>query len=116
QAVLESQREDLLVRSPLTGQVLTWNLRQSLESRPVLRGQLLLQVADLTGPWILEAEIPDDRVGHVLEARKKLGRPLAVTFMIATEPGVLYQGNIEKMALATDVRPPEKANVQVTVA
>jgi hypothetical protein len=114
--VLKAQREDLIVRSPLTGHVVTWNVRQSLESRPVQRGQVLMQVADLSGPWVLEAEVPDDRVGHVLEARQRLQRDLPVSFMIATDPGATYHGAVEKVALATDVRPPEKASVLVTVA
>jgi hypothetical protein len=113
--VLKGQREDLIVTSPLTGNVVTWNVRQSLESRPVQRGQVLMQVADLKGPWVLEAEVPDDRVGHVLEAQQRLQRDLPVSFMIATEPGAIYRGTIEKVALSTDVRPPEKANVLVTV-
>jgi multidrug efflux pump subunit AcrA (membrane-fusion protein) len=114
-AVLKEQRDDLLVRSPLTGQVITWNVRQLLEGRPVQRGQVLLQVADLTGPWVLEIEVPDDRIGHVLDAERELKPGLDVSFMLATEPGVSYRGTIEKVALSTDVRPPEKANVLVTV-
>ena len=55
------------MRSPLTGAVVTWNVRQLLEARPVQKGQALMQVADLTGPWVLEIEVPDDRIGHVLE-------------------------------------------------
>jgi hypothetical protein len=114
--VLQAQREDLLVKSPLTGQVITWNVRQALEARPVQRGQVLLQVADLRGPWVLEVEVPDDRVGHVLLAQDQLQRDLPVSFMIATRPGAVYRGVIDKVALATAVRPPEKANVLVTVA
>lgn len=114
--VLKAQREDLIVKSPLTGQVMTWNVRQSLESRPVQRGQALMQVADLNGPWVLEVEVPDDQAGHVLEARQKMKAELPVSYMLATEPGATYHGTIEKVALATDVRPPEKANVQVTIA
>jgi len=114
--VLKAQSEDLVVKSPLTGQVVTWNVRQSLEARPVQRGQVLMQVADLSGPWVLEVEVPDDRVGHVFEARQTLGPELAVSFILATEPGAVYQGAIQRVALATDVRPPDKANVLVTVA
>jgi len=113
--VLKEQRDDLIVHSPLTGQVVTWNVRQLLESRPVQRGQVLMQVADLTGPWVLEIEVPDDRVGHVLAAERELKPDLDVSFMLATEPGVSYHGTIEKVAMSTDVRPPEKANVLVTV-
>ncbi len=113
--VLKAQSDDLVVKSPLTGQVVTWNVRQSLEARPVQRGQVLMQVADLNGPWILEVEVPDDRVGHVFEARESMRPDLSVSFMLATEPGSIYQGAIQKVALATDVRPPDKANVLVTV-
>jgi hypothetical protein len=113
--VLKAQRDELIVRSPLTGQVVTWNVRQSLQSRPVQRGQVLMQVADTLGAWVLEVEVPDDRVGHVLEAQREGRAGLAVSFMLATEPGVIYRGNIEKTALATDVRPSDKANVLMTV-
>ncbi|HLJ11279.1 MAG TPA: HlyD family efflux transporter periplasmic adaptor subunit, partial [Planctomycetaceae bacterium] len=113
--MLNIQRDELVVRSPLDGQVVTWNVRQSLEARPVERGQILMQIADLSGPWVLEVEVADDRMGHVLAAREKFGPNLAVSFMLATEPGIVYQGAIEEVALATDVRPPEKAHVLITV-
>jgi multidrug resistance efflux pump len=114
--ILKAQRDELVVRSPLTGSVITWNVRQLLEARPVQRGQVLMQVADLHGPWTLEVEVPDDQIGHVLAARDRSGPDLDVSFILATEPGTAYQGKIEKVAMSTDVRPPEKANVLVTVA
>ena len=94
---------------------MTWNVRQLLEARPVQKGQVLMQVADLGGPWVLEVEVPDDRIGHVLTARERLRREPDVSFMLATEAGTSYRGTIEKISLATDVRPPDKANVLVTV-
>jgi len=113
--VLQAQRDELVVKSPLAGQVITWNVRQSLEARPVQRGQVLMQVADLAGPWVLEVKVPDERIGHVLAARSALGHDLSVSFMLATDPGAVYRGSVEKIALSTDVRPPEKASVLVTV-
>ena len=50
------------------GTVLTWNVQELLAARPVTRGQVLLTVADLSGPWVLEIRMPDDRIGHVLAA------------------------------------------------
>ena len=64
-------------RSPLDGQALTWNLKQLLEARPVQRGQTLLTVADLDGPWELELHLPDHRAGHVLAAARHCGRTWA---------------------------------------
>jgi multidrug efflux pump subunit AcrA (membrane-fusion protein) len=114
--ILNAQRDELVVRSPLTGSVITWNVRQLLEARPIQKGQILMQVADLRGSWVLEVEVPDDRIGHVLAARDRSRPDLEVSFMLATEPGIAYQGKIEKVAMSTDVRPPEKANVLVTVS
>ena len=74
-----------------------------------------MQVADLKGPWVLEIEVPDERVGYVLDARQDQGPDLDVSFMLATEPGAVYRGTVGKIAMATQVRPPEKANVLVTV-
>ncbi|MBI3861268.1 MAG: HlyD family efflux transporter periplasmic adaptor subunit [Planctomycetia bacterium] len=113
--ILKAQQDDLLVRSPLTGAVVTWNVKQLLEARPVQKGQTLMQVADLSGPWVLEVEVSDDRIGHVLDARRSADRDLGVSFMLATEAGTSYRGTIENISLATDVRPPEQAHVLVTV-
>jgi biotin carboxyl carrier protein len=115
QGILRVQQEELQVKSPIDGQIITWNVRELLESRPVQRGQALLTVADLTGPWVLEIEVPDDKIGHVLAARRDLGADLDVSFMLATTPGTTYKGTIEKVALATDVRPDEESHVLVTV-
>ena len=49
-AILRGQREKLTLRSPIDGEVLTWDLEQTLSDRPVQRGQLLLSVGDLDGP------------------------------------------------------------------
>ena len=52
--VLDRQEAELTIRSPIAGQVLTWDVTQLLESRPVERGHLLLSVGDAEGPWELE--------------------------------------------------------------
>jgi multidrug efflux pump subunit AcrA (membrane-fusion protein) len=115
EGVLRVQQEELRIKSPIDGQVITWNVRELLEARPVQRGQALLTVADLGGPWVLEIEVPDDRIGHVLEARQSLRPDLDVTFMLATAPGTTYRGAIERVSLATDARVNELPHVLVTV-
>lgn len=115
QAILRRQQAELEVRSPIDGSVITWNVRELLESRPVQRGQALLTVAQVDGPWILEIEVPDDKAGHVLAAQQALGPNLDVEFLLATDPATTYRGNIEKVALATDVGVSGPATVLVTV-
>jgi len=115
-SVLRRQQEELTVRSPIDGQVITWNVRDILEGRPVQKGQILMTVAELQGPWVVEVEVPDDQIGHVLSARETIRDDLDVEFLIATAPGTAYHGKIEKVSLATDARPPEPAHVLVTVS
>jgi hypothetical protein len=59
------------VKSPLGGQVVTWDLKNRLPiGRPVNRGQVLLCVADPDGPWQLELHMPEHRVGHVVQQQQ----------------------------------------------
>ena len=104
QTLLDGRREKLSVRSPMKGRLLTWNAEELLQSRPVARGQILLTVADLDGEWIVEVEIPDDRVGDVVDALRSEGRPLTAHFILATAPETRYSGNLEWISPATDVR------------
>ena len=64
--------KDLEVRSPIKGTVLTWKLDERLEHRPVGQGQTLMQVADLKGPWQLELQMPEDRMGHITRRQQEL--------------------------------------------
>jgi multidrug efflux pump subunit AcrA (membrane-fusion protein) len=107
QKILDAQEAELELHSPLAGTVLTWNVQELLAARPVTRGQALLTVADLSGPWIVELRVPDDRIGHVLVAedertRIKSDEQLAASFLLATEPGKSHVGKVEKISLAAD--------------
>ncbi|MDY0171106.1 MAG: HlyD family efflux transporter periplasmic adaptor subunit, partial [Thermoguttaceae bacterium] len=68
-ALLNEKLSDLTARSPIDGQVVTWELENRLIRRPVQRGQVLLRVADPAGPWQLELRLPEDRVGHIVRAQ-----------------------------------------------
>jgi hypothetical protein len=97
QALL-AQQQTLLVRSPIDGFVVTWDVVRRLEGRPVRRGESLLAVADTDGPWIAELYVPDDRIGFVLDAQKDRGRPLDVSFRLATDPQTAYNGQVIDVA------------------
>jgi len=100
QQILKQQQANLKVVSPIQGQVITWNVKDLLMGRPVQRGQTLLTVADLKGPWLLELHIPENRVGHVLDATRLLGERLDVSFLLATDPGIRHRGKLVRMAHA----------------
>lgn len=70
--VLKEEEKQLRVTSPAPGRVITWDPKNRLISRPVDRGQTLLRIADTNGPWVVEIQMPDDRIGHILRAQNLL--------------------------------------------
>ena len=111
-ALLDQQQAELTVRSPIAGQVLTWDVL-NCSPCPIERGQLLLTVGDADGPWELEIRVDDDRVGHMLEARCAAAEPLDVTFLLAMDPDHRFQAQVRDVAMNTDVL--ENAGPQVLV-
>ena len=60
--LVEVPKKEARVGQPHVDPVVTGTpFDQRLEGRPVQRGQSLLVVADVTGPWVAELAIPDDR-------------------------------------------------------
>jgi hypothetical protein len=113
-AILQQQQAELAVRSPIAGELLTWNAEQLLEARPVSRGQVLLTVADLAGPWGVELRVPDRRQSHLEEARKSAAAPLPVSFALATRPAQVLWGELDRVAVRTEMTESEGAVVLVT--
>ena len=114
QQILDMQRSELTVCSPLTGKVLTWNVEPLLSARPVARGQHLMTVADPAGPWELDLRVPDDRMGHILAAGHDHRQPLGVSFVVATDPGQAYGAKIDRIAQAAESNADQKPTVTLT--
>ncbi|QEF96314.1 HlyD family secretion protein [Stieleria maiorica] len=106
---LQREREaQLIIRAPIDGVVTTWDVEETLRSRPIMTGQVLLEVADLTQPYSLKLELPEKREGHldlyVKETQES--ESLKVTYILATDPtmdpldATLPMGNISPRAEA----------------
>jgi hypothetical protein len=115
-ALYMDKREDLEVPSPRKGQIITWDVRNRLIHRPVQRGQVLMRVADPSGPWQLELHMAEDRMGHIVQAQKDMGDDLEVTYILATEPGEERTGEIAEVHLNAEVRGDEGNTVLIKVA
>lgn len=111
-AALEQYEAELTLTSPLTGQVLTWNVEELLEGRPVEAGQRLLTVADVNGPWVLRIRVPDHDIRHAIDARA--AGPLQVSFVMATDVETQYHGTVTDVARIVDYDPLEGPVVVVT--
>lgn len=97
--VLEERAAQLHVRAPIDGVVATFQVEQNLRNRPVRRGEVLLQVMDETGPWHLELEVPEHRMGHLLRGQKKLDTAhLPIEFLLVTSPELTWDGQLQDIA------------------
>ncbi|MEW4452509.1 efflux RND transporter periplasmic adaptor subunit [Bremerella sp. JC817] len=101
--LLQKREDELKLLSPIQGQVLDWELEEVLAARPVSRGELLMKVADVQGPWLLELELPDKRTYHVVTAQQQSSEPLEVRFQLVNEPGETYQGLLTDTAAIVDL-------------
>jgi multidrug efflux pump subunit AcrA (membrane-fusion protein) len=110
------KRKQLVVTSPIDGEVTTWSADDLLENRPVRQGQQLLTVAAVGGPWQLELRVPDDRSGRVVEAARASAEPLRVTFSPAVAPGVVHEGRVVEIQNSAELRGEDGNTVLVRAA
>ena len=66
--LLDEQINSLSLHSPISGVVYQRRLKERLETRPVQRGQQLMEIVNTAGDWQLELQIPEDAAGYVRDA------------------------------------------------
>ncbi|MEM7479033.1 MAG: biotin/lipoyl-binding protein [Planctomycetota bacterium] len=108
-STLESQlslalqkREQLQRTSPIDGVVMDWQLERKLQKRPVMMGQVLVNVADISQkmPWELSLLMPEKRMRHLDDAIKANNdEPLPVKFILKSDPSVEHTGTLSKEAI-----------------
>ncbi len=86
--LLEYRRGNLEIRSPLSGVVVSGDLKQS-EGTPLTRGETLFEIAPL-GQWVVELAIPESDFSHV-----RSGMP--VEFYIHAFPDRQRTGTLERI-------------------
>jgi hypothetical protein len=102
---LNKKKEMLKITSPIDGRIVTSNVEERLgSSRPVNRGESLLEIADPTKEWELEVLMPEKRMGHIALARANSNGKLPVTFFLATNPADQLQGEVAIEELSAEVR------------
>jgi multidrug efflux pump subunit AcrA (membrane-fusion protein) len=113
--LLNRERDALVVRSPIAGRVLTWDLSNRLAARPIERGETLVTVADLAADWELELAVADDRIGHVLAAQEtEQNKELPVQFRLRSADSA-YTGHIEKIGMTASVDTSDESAARPTV-
>lgn len=97
--LLQQQQQELQIRSPQSGVLITWNPRERLTARPVVRGQKLLTIGNLTGTWHLELKLSDRAAAKIERARQRSTPDRPVTFALPGEPGRKRQATLDHVSL-----------------
>ncbi len=96
QLQLVAEKEQQLIRtSPIDGIVMDWHLRERLRARPVVTGQVLVNLADPRGDWELELFMPEKRMKYLDDAFKESGgKELLVDYIQSTNPSADHTGKL----------------------
>lgn len=120
--MLRQHREELIVRAPITGQVLTWNTAQRLTGRPLRRGESLLTVADIDGDWQAEVRVPSRQAGRLLAHHRPLASSDpsdpsdAVAVALTTDPGTWLAGRLVNWSSRVQIDESGESFLLVTVS
>lgn len=114
--ILTEREQSLTLTSPIDGIVATFQLTEKLQDRPVSRGEHLLEVMDDSDEWVLELEMPEHRMGHLLRAAQAGdGKPLDVEYVLATDPEDSFIGQLQTTDIATRSEVKQDSGVVVRI-
>ncbi|MCG6157861.1 efflux RND transporter periplasmic adaptor subunit [Rubinisphaera margarita] len=111
--LLNSRLESLEVRSPIEGEVLTWDASRILKDRPVERGQLLLTVGDPEGSWEGIVHIRDVDLQF---ARQNLAEEGSVHLSAAANAQLKWTGQSVQLAGVVETDPSGRASAPASIA
>jgi multidrug efflux pump subunit AcrA (membrane-fusion protein) len=111
----QQDAEQLLLKSPRDGEIVTWGVKTRLLRRPVERGQQLLSVGDPQGPWHLELKMAEARVGKLETAWRDAPDGLLVDYVLATDPGHTHRGRLVEIERLAETDPLEGSVVRLRV-
>ena len=116
--ILNERLEDLKVRAPIDGTVMTFDLENKLRSRPVQPGQILLEVARPEDGLLLELQMPEKRMGHIDDYTRKMREKdkdakLNVRFVMTVDPSKNYNATIDEEHDRAENRGTEETTVLI---
>jgi hypothetical protein len=113
--LIEQQLAQLKITAPASGQVITWNVEDLLDGRPVGAGEVLMTIADPTGEWELEVYMPESRMGHIAKAADVVDEPLDVSYIQTTHPQTVYRGTLKSIHAMAELHEQEGQSVRLQV-
>ncbi|MBR4834023.1 MAG: HlyD family efflux transporter periplasmic adaptor subunit [Thermoguttaceae bacterium] len=118
QQILNARRDDLTIKSPINGTVMTFDLKNKLDGRPVQPGQILMEIARPEDGLILELQMPEKRMGHIDDYLRKLqaenpDAALKAKFVMMLDPSKNYGATVVEEHDRAENRGTEETTVQM---
>ena len=102
QALIEQQIAALTISSPIDGVVYQSRLQEQLRSRPVQRGQKLLEIVEDSGDWQLDLQVPDSVVGYIpVSVSSENDERVPVQFTFNDDSRTVHEATLESLDIAT---------------
>ncbi len=120
--ILQDRKKDLNIYAPITGKVMTFDLANKLQSRPVQPGQILMEIAEPNGDFVLDLDMPEKRMGYVNSYLRKLkdeqgeGSRLKVEFVMTVDSTKNFTGQIFEIHDRAENRGTEETTVELKAA
>ncbi len=116
--ILNDRREDLKVRAPVDGVVMTFDLENKLRSRPVQPGQILMEIARPEDGLLLELQMPEKRMGHIDDYRDAIRKndpdaQLKARFVMTVDPSKNYDATVVEEHDRAENRGTEETTVMI---
>lgn len=118
--LLETKKEMLRTLSPIKGRVVTWKLREQIDNRRVNKGQRLMEIADPTSDWELEIQVPEAKMGHIVERLKTIqaddpNAKLEVSFILETHSNERLTGQVHRIDTNAEIHGEDGNTVKMVV-
>lgn len=114
---MQIQKQNLEVRSPIDGEVVTWDLKRALpKRRPLAAGQRVMTVANTSpdAPWELVVFLPEKDLGHLFRhhfpedtnaptEEKLLDKNIDVTYVLENSPNRQLHGRVKAIQRSAEL-------------
>ena len=95
-ALLQERLTDMQLDAPVAGRVYRLDPRQELRHRPVVRGQLLMELIPDNSEWELALQIPS-HLEHYVRSAAANSDGLPLRFTLAAEPGSEWKSTLTEI-------------------
>ncbi len=98
---LELDRQQHYITSPINGTVITRDsVLHLLLSKPVSRGDAIVEVVPVATPWQLTVNVPEDEAGDLLKAYRRLGadESLKARVLLKAYPEEIFEAEVLSIA------------------